>query len=216
MRARLLLTLSLSLAGCIKNYEPPGLNEPHALLKLRRVFHTAPGEYRRLRILVGEEQLLDKREPARAAAAETTATLVRPGVNELTFELTFWHTEWRMVTETYTEQVPYTDTETYTETVHEPCSTPQAFPCTRQETRTRTVTKYRSETKTRQVLKQEDVLDDYCRRSEVRVFEHAHTYALQYTYTGASRCSITCLEQFATNTPEGSSFRPCLVPRTAH
>jgi hypothetical protein len=216
MRARLQLPLSaalfLSLAGCVKTYEPPALNEPHALLKLRRVFHSAPGQHRRLRILVEDEQLLGQEEPSTAAPAETTATRVRPGASRVTFEATFWHTEMRQVSETYTEQVPYIATETYTETVNEPCSSPSPFPCTRQETRTRTVTKYRSETKTRWVWKEVDVIDDYCKRFAVQLFERDHTYALQYTYTGASRCGITCLEQFVTATPEGSAFQPCHVP----
>lgn len=211
MRARLLLTLSL--AGCIKTYEPPGLNEPHALLKLRRVFHTAPGQHRNLRIFIGEDELLHQQEPALAAPAETTATRVRPGATRVTFETTFWHTEMQYVSETYIEQVPYTDTETYTENVPVPCSTTSMVNCTRPETRTRTVTKYRSESKTRWVWKPVDVVDDRCNRFAVLAFEPSRTYALQYTYTAASHCGITCLEQFTTATPEGSSFRPCQVPR---
>src|SRR5688572_24865158 len=36
---------------------------------------------------------------------------------------------------------------------------------------------------------------------------------LQYTYAGESRCTITCLEQFANSSREASAFRPCKVAR---
>jgi hypothetical protein len=215
VRARLLRTLSLvllaSLAGCVKAYQPPALNEPHALLKLRRVFHAPPGMWRQSSIYIGDERLMEQSEPNRPAPAAHSATRVRPGAVKVTFDNTFWHSEMRWVSETYLESVPYSALESYSETVHHGCP-PSSMVCSRQETRTRSVTRTRTETKTRMVWKPVDVLDDACQRFIVRAFEPGHVYSMQYTYTGASRCSIVCLEQFRTETPPGSAYRPCLVP----
>ena len=215
MRARLLRTLSLLLlaarAGCVKAYEPPALSEPHALLKLRRVYHAAPGAWRRSSIYIGDEQLMHQSESNRPAPAAHSSPRVRPGPVRATFGSTFWHTEVRWVSETYTESVPYSDFETYTETVHHGCPSTTTF-CSRQETRTRWVTRYRTETKTRMVWKPVDVMDDACQRFAVRAVEAGHTYTMQFTYTGASHCSIVCFEQYRTEAPPGSAYRPCRVP----
>jgi len=215
MRARLLRGLSLalvwSLAGCVKAYQAPALNEPHALLKLRRVFHAGPGTWRDFTIYIGDERLSEERASTRPAPPGHSATRVRPGPVRVTFGSTFWHTEMRWVSETYTESVPYTELETYSETVHHGCPAAN-LTCSRQETRTRSVTRYRTETKTRMVWKPFDVVDDRCQRYAIQAFDPGHTYTMQYTYAGASRCSITCLEQFKSDAPEGSAYRPCRVP----
>ena len=44
---RYVLALSLLVGGCVKVYQPPTLAEPHATLKVRRVFETAAGTHLR-------------------------------------------------------------------------------------------------------------------------------------------------------------------------
>jgi hypothetical protein len=206
---RVILALTFALAGCIKPYQIPGPNEPHALLKLRRVYHAAPGSHRSTRVLIGEEQLAGLQEYSRQEPALTSVTRIRPGAERVSVGSKFYHSELKWVTETYFVDVPYSDTETYTETTSFGCPSGQ-LTCTR--TATRTVTKHRTEWKTRTVSKWVDVTDDYCERFSVQLFERSHVYLLQYTYAGLGRCLITCLEQVAADNPEGSTFQPCPRP----
>ena len=201
--------LAFALAGCVKPYQVPTANEPHALLKLRRVYHASPGQWRNTYMNIGDEQLAHECEYSRIDPPRMTATRVRPGAERVSMSSKFSHEETHWVTEIYTEQVPYTETETYTETTSFGCPFGQTS-CTR--TATRSVTKYRSETKTRTAPKTVEVTDDYCERFSVQLFERDHVYLLQYTYAGIGHCLITCLEQVATDAPEGSTFHPCRRP----
>jgi hypothetical protein len=206
---QLSVALACALAGCVKAYQAPSVNEPHALLKVRRVYHGAPGSWYQSSIYIGDELLSTEDGSTRPAPARNSATLVRPGAIRVTVGSSFWHTEHHWVSEVYTEDVPYTATETYVENSMIGCPT-GVLSCAR--TATRTVIKYRTETKSRMVWKTVHVKDDDCQRFAVRKFEPNHIYALQYTYAGASHCTITCLEQYAATTAEGSAFKACRVP----
>ena len=207
---QLSLVLVCTLAGCVKEYRQSSLNEPHALLKVRRVYHAAPGFWYKSSIYIDDELLASEDGSTRPAPAKSSATLVRPGIARMSVGTSFWHTEQQWIPETYTVDIPYSHTETYVENSSIGCPS-GVLTCSR--TATRTVTKHRTETRTRIVWRQVTVQDDDCERVAVQKFEPNHTYALQFTYVGASHCTITCLEQYAAKTAESSTFEPCRAPR---
>jgi hypothetical protein len=83
MFARLLWRLSLAglcaLAGCVKSYQVPSLNEPHSLLKVRRVYHAAPGSRYQNSIYIHEELLSREDGSTRPAPPRSSATRRRAG-----------------------------------------------------------------------------------------------------------------------------------------
>ena len=74
--------------------------------------------------------------------------------------------------------------------------------------RSRTVTRYRSEQKTRWVNKQVTVTDADCKRTLQQVAEDGHIYLLQYSFTADDVCSLVCVEQIARADGQFDS-KPC-------
>ena len=110
----------------------------------------------------------------------------------------FFHMEMRLVTETYTEQEPYMTTESYS------CGTGTNF-----QMCSRTVTRYRTVTKTRTVMRNVEVSDGWCARSLDVSPKVGHMYIVDFTYRESRVCSVTCLEQVAILSDGSFQTTPC-------
>jgi hypothetical protein len=174
---------ALVLSGCVRVYEPPRPDQPHAIVKVRRTYDRASGPMLRETLDIGEYRAFDH-AGVPLEAATTDAILVHPGPTSWRFAAAFFHTEQRNVSETYYEQEPYTDTESYscgTGTTHQTC--------------TRTVTRYRSVAKTRWVMKTVEVIDGHCDIPVAHQAEVDHLYIVQFHYLDSSVCRAECYEQ---------------------
>jgi len=203
LRIRALPLLALTTLGaCIPAYRPPTQSEPHAVLKIRRTYDMQPGTGLKESVLVDDHLLLDNQVPAvLAREPRIDSSLVHPTPATFAQSSQFFHTETRLVDETYYEQEPYTDLESYscgsgygTNAVYRTC--------------TRSVTRYRSVSRHRQVYKRVEVTDAAC--SALLRFAPAvdRVYLLQYSFQEHQACSLSCFEQ-APN-PDGTfSNSPC-------
>jgi len=106
-----------------------------------------------------------------------------------------------MVHEPYTEQVPHQEMESYN------CGTGGSY-----RTCTRSVTRYRSETKYRWVNRVVEVPDGDCASSLTFAPAVGHVYLLEYTYRDHRACALSCFEQ--SPMPDGT-FRNQLCPVAA-
>jgi hypothetical protein len=194
--------LGLLTSSCMPPpYRPPTADQPHATLKLRRVYEQAPGAQLIERAVLGGGTLLDQRAATELAGApRTDGVLVHPRPAALEVSARFVHTESHWVTETYTEQEPYSTTETYS------CGNGTSF-----QTCTRSVTRYRSVTKTRNVLRNVDVTDGACSRALYVAPAVGAAYLVDFTYRDNTVCTLSCIEQQPVS--EGT-FRalPCPAP----
>jgi len=203
MTRRLLVGLASSaVSACVTPYTPPAESEPHAIVKLRRTYETHPGTSLTESVNIDDERALSESVPSRVAGTtRTDALLVRPTPATLGFEGTFSHQEMRLVQEIYLEQEPYTAFESYS------CG---SFSSPR--TCSRSVTRYRSKSKTRYVNKLQTVVDGSCSRSLTFAPREDHVYLVQFTYQESRACSLSCFEQVK-RTPSGVEQRAC--PSTA-
>ena len=138
--------------GCVPTYKPPTANEPHAILKLRRTYEKSAGTQLSEVVMIGDSAAYRSVTDSRTAATpKNDAILVHPVPVDLAFQTQFSHQYTHMVQEQYNEQVPYQSTETYN------CGTPPSY-----QTCTRSVTQYRSESKTRWVNRTDTIVDGRC------------------------------------------------------
>lgn len=182
-----LVTIALSalVQGCVRRYRPPTADEPHAVLKLRRAHEQHAGESLRETLLIDGHRAFSVVSPAKQSATpHTDAVLIHPEAAAFRVESTFFHHETRAVQESYQHQVSYLATESYS------CGTYQS-----PRTCTRTVTRYRPETRYRTVWRKVEVVDGKCARLIRFVPEVSRTYLLQYTYQGSDACHLACFEQ---------------------
>jgi hypothetical protein len=199
--------LLVGAAACVPPpYEPPTASEPHAILKLRRVYETTAGTRLGETCDVnGTRALAEGAASALAKAPRVSAILVHPIPAKLHLINGFSHTELRTVTEAYTVQEPYTTMESYS------CGTGTSF-----QTCTRTVTQYRTETRYRTVLKNVVVSDGSCGRTLYFAPVVGHVYLVDFTYREADVCSATCIEQVGLEQEDGTfQTRPCPRPSAA-
>lgn len=176
--------LLVALAGCMVPYTPAAPDEPHAIVKLRRVYNDQPGPNLHEVVTINGEYAALERTAEPDAAAHTQVVLVHPVDAQWEFSGTFFHYETRHVQESYTSYESYTTSESYS------CGSYQSpRTCSRTVTRSRPVTKYRS------VSKSVPVTDDACRDGFVLRPEVGHVYLFQFTYQGSGICELTCFEQ---------------------
>ena len=179
------MLLALALASCIPPYVPPTADQPHATLKVRRVYERPSGERLDEVCLVNGHHALKQRSAiAMTQAPRTDAFLAYPKPSEVEVRARFFHNEMRSVTETYSVQEPYIATESY------PCGTGTSY-----RSCTRTVTRYRSVMKTRTVMKNVEVTDGACKRSVYLAPAVDHAYLIDFTYHDNGACAAICLEQ---------------------
>jgi hypothetical protein len=205
-----LIAMVSSLTACVKHYKPPAANEPHALVKLRRVYHSAPGPERATYANINDEQVYSRDESAAFDAPQTEALRIYPGPARWELSVEFHHEETRMVQEHYYEQIPYSEMESYTEYESYDCGTGGQYrSCQRGTQRSRMVTKYRNEPRQRWVNKTEHITDDRCDARYQGVFADGEVYLLQYTYVGEGQCSMQCLKQQPDATGQNPTVTPC-------
>ncbi|MEZ4221820.1 MAG: hypothetical protein R3B13_12885 [Polyangiaceae bacterium] len=186
--------------GCVRQYRPPSANEPHAVLKLRRSYAQQLGTDLSERALLNGEQVLSHQVASSLAAAPLTdALLVHPTPARLDLATTFGHYTTQLVQEQYTEQVPYQDMETYN------CGVGTSY-----QTCTRSVTRYRTEYKTRMVNKTVFVSDGNCSAAVQLAPQVGKSYLIQYDFQANGVCKVACFEQNARADGEFDN-RPCPI-----
>ena len=194
--------LLLLSASCVPPYKPPSPDQPHAVLKLRRSYDTTAGTSVHESVAIDEHSALAKTAPSRfAQAPRTDAILAHPQPSTFLFNAGFFHTETRLVQESYQEAHTTYDYESYD------CSS--GFGTSKSyRTCSRTVPHTRYETKYRYVLRQVEVGDGECGRAIRFAPQDGRVYLLQYTYHAQSVCSLACFEQVA---QQSGSFNnlPC-------
>jgi hypothetical protein len=181
-----------TLAGCVHTYHPPRANEPHALVKIRRVYEQHTGASLEESVNVGEDSALTLTVGTSSSfAPRIDAIFVRPEPTIMTVSTGFYHTEIRTETETYQELVPGSKTESYD------CGTFDA-----PNTCTRTVDDSHYETRTRTVDRQYSVDDGSCQAA--LSFQPAvdGVYLISYTYRSPKTCNVSCYRQ--TKADDGS------------
>jgi hypothetical protein len=177
--------LAFGASGCVRSYKPPTASEPHAVIKLRRVYETHAGQRLSESVFVAKDRAFQEHSPAaETTAPRNDAILVHPTPASLRVATVFSHQETKQVREQYFERVPYSEMESYN------CGTYSS-----PRNCSRTVTKYRSEMKWRTVTKTVDVVDGQCERAVALAPVAGQVYLLQYTYHGSSQCHLTCFEQ---------------------
>lgn len=201
MKARLLALAALvsSAAACVPRYEPPRVDEPHAVVKLRRTYDQVAGASLQEGVDIEEHAALRQRAIAGVAAApRTDALLVHPLPSTFEVWSNFYHVEQRLVTESYSVPQYHYHTESYS------CGSGQ-FPrtCTRSVTRTSYDTRYRT------VLRSVEVSDGHCTRALRFAPKDGRAYLLQYTYRAPGVCSLSCFEQIPR---AGGEFENRLCP----
>ena len=173
------------LTGCVTLYHPPGPEEAHGAIKIRRTYEKQAGASLNEVVLVDTNQAYRKSR-ARVLASETLVDVVRvrPGTSEIIFQAGFSHPETKLVTETYTTQVPYSSTETYN------CGSSGEY-----RTCTRSTTRHRSETRTRTVNRLVQVSDGDCKKSVRFDVIDQGIYLLEFTYRDNRVCQLSCYQQ---------------------
>ncbi len=176
------------MVACVPPYRAPTADQPHAVVKLRRVYEKQPGPYLRERVLINEHEALARvTTPLPAPASD--AILVHPEAAYWTVGANFFHHEMRSVQERYPEQEAYSDRESYS------CGSYGTGGNASYRTCYRTVTRYRTVYKTRWVTKQVEVSDGSCSASLGQLPENGGTYLLQFTYQDHGACRLSCFEQ---------------------
>ncbi len=201
-RAATVAMLACIACGCTPIYRPPTASQPHATVKIRRVFEKSAGTQLNEHALVNGHRAESATAPVELAEApRASAILVHPTPAKLVIGGGFSHWETRSVQESYTQQVPYTTTESYS------CGSGTSY-----RTCTRTVTRYRSDLRYRTVLKNVEVPDGKCAASVTLAPRDRHLYVLDYTYRDDEVCSVACLEQVAIMSDGSFKSAPCPEP----
>jgi hypothetical protein len=168
-RRTMVFVLALGMVGCIPQYQPPTLNEPHAVVKVRLAYHGWPGPQVDQVTLVDGHAIQDLPSPPQGGEGVITrAVRVRPGATDWSIKTAFFHTN--MVTRT----------ESYTTTQSYPCGRSM---CSRSTPHTRTVT---------QTVRVNDAVCETGMRQSTSV---GATYILQYDFFAHERCQLHCFEQ---------------------
>lgn len=180
------------------DYVQPEANQPHAIVKVRTVYHSSPETSLEEGVLINGRRV--HVGSVGQAGARIVAIRAKPEVTRWELSSRFFHVERRSVTEHYSEQEPYTTTEYY----H--CSTGSGS----SSSCTRSVTKYRTVSKTRTVMRNEEVADGSCGVELQQQPSAGSTYLLQYEYYESGRCTASCFEQVSSTQNEGFDMVPCV------
>lgn len=187
-------------SGCVSVYKPPTYLQPHAVLKLRRVYQVAAGTRLEESLSLEGSRAFSSLVPSEAALTpRTDALLVHPMPAHMNLASGFSHDEVRPVQEAYTVQIPYTASESYS------CGYGRNY-----QTCMRTVTRYRSETRYRTVMRSVQVSDGSCAQGIWLAPLDGHTYLLELTYHNAGACTLLCYEQIPNGAQE-FTHAPCPI-----
>ena len=190
--------LTIIVNACTQAYRPPTVDEPHALVKLRRTYEKAVGSrLTETAAIEGQLVLHTSAESRTASTPRTDALLVHPLPAPFVFAAKFTHWELRSELETRYEQETYWVEESY-----ECGSYDHPRSCTRSAMR------FRSVPKQQQVTNSVEVADGECSRALQLAPSRDHVYLLQFTYQDSGACALSCYEQVATG-DTGVEQRPC-------
>ena len=196
--APLLGALALAGSGCVRAYQPPKADEPHATLEVQRVYETQQGKsLREVFSLDGHQALTSGCRSQDALTPRRDVLLIHPRPAMLALASTFFHGETRAVQESYMVQVPYQATESYG------CGDYKNY-----RTCTRSVTRYRSETKYRTVMKTVEVPDGSCERAFRLAPVEGHLYVVKLTYLTPKACRLDCVDGKGPGEPSSCPLAP--------
>jgi hypothetical protein len=169
------LWLSLVLSGCVRAYRPPSLEEPHAVLKLRRSYAAIYGERLSEVLLIDKRRAFSRYDAAGSATLpRNAAVLIHPKPAQIVVGADFTHQEWRWISETYYETEYFTVYDSY---------------------QRRSVTQSRQVPRTRMVQRLVTITDARCKAKYGLEPEAGRTYLLQYTFQDDEVCQLACYEQ---------------------
>jgi len=174
----LAVAIAAASVGCALHYQPPAADEPHALVKVRRVYLDRPGPNVREEVTLNGEIVVARNVGSEFVQAPAIqAVRVHPAPIQWRASSHFYHTV------TTTERRPHTVTERYA------CGTSSVGGRSQTRYCTRSKTEYRTETVTRQVS------DGSCERVASLQPRVGGVYLLSYSFTGPDVCSLLCMEQ---------------------
>ena len=184
----------LALSACVRRFEEPRLDEPHAIVKVRVVHHDSPGpqlaedvRWNEYAVAVPSPMGAQPRESLRAVR-------VRPELAQWAFATTYFHTVTRMEMRTEYRSEQYAC-----------CTETTGFGST-SSTRTRYCTRQVPEQRWVQVT--DRIVDGACRAGVAHRPMAGAMYVVQYDYFGGDRCTVQCLRQLGAT--DGSfRFVPC-------
>ncbi len=176
---RTTLPALIILVGCVPRYAPPSLDEPHATLKVRLVYHSAPGPQLSERIRLGEHGIVIPPTIARRPPGTTGTfhTRIRPEPARFRTAASFFHMT--------TQRVQRMRTERYA------CGTSTTG---YGNTRT-TSTRYCSRQVTDWVTQTVQVSDGHCETGTALQPQAGATYILQYDFFAAGQCTLRVLQE---------------------
>ena len=121
LAAAALALLAAGATGCVHAYDAPAPSEPHASLRIRRVYENARGTYLRETVKLEERVALTAIDPlGTVQAPRVDGLLARLAPAELEVAAETFHRELQTSNQYVTEEIPYRETETY------PCGTEAA------------------------------------------------------------------------------------------
>lgn len=88
----LLLTLLLATVGCVHPYEEPSPTDPHAVVKVRLVYHDWPGPQLRETVRLNEFDIMLPQDENRRTSPVTHPVRIRPEVADWHIASAFYHT----------------------------------------------------------------------------------------------------------------------------
>jgi hypothetical protein len=166
--------------GCYRPYVLPTENEPHALVKVRVVYHASPGPQLSQLVLINNERI-ELPSPPRLPGEITRAVPVRPMATRWDVRTEFFHT------------VSVPQIQTYTTTSSYPCG---RSTCTRSQTHTRTVYVHHR------------IIDAACAQAAGQGPVVGGIYLLNYDFYASGHCTLMCMRQW--QQPDGSFRQtPC-------
>ncbi len=80
-------------ASCVRQYEPPDVREPHAIVRVRVVYHGAPGPQLEEHVRLNGRKIAMPEFRNLRNVPVTEPVRVRPGNSEWTFDADFYHLE---------------------------------------------------------------------------------------------------------------------------
>ena len=188
---------ALAIVACVACGQPrfvePSPSEPHAIVKIRVVYHKRPGPLMRETITLDKFQIAQESAERQIAYPFTRALRVPPRPTRWAVNATFYHQT--------TRQVQYQVSERYA------CGTTTTGSGVYATTTTNYCTRYRTETRSETV----NVDDAVCSEVVNQVVREGAAYLLQYDFYDKGKCTLTCSEQ--TSTGNGSvALTPCAEP----
>jgi hypothetical protein len=159
----------LPLLACVREYRPPALAQPQAVVKVRLTYPTLPAAELEQLIMVDGDAVRDAAPPVPATKAVSSKPIpIRPGTVRVTVQATYFHNR---VT---------THAETYETTQEAPCG---GSTCVQTVPHTRAVNHV------------ERIDDATCVQAVKLDAKAGESYLLEYDFEADQRCTLRCFRQ---------------------